>query len=70
MPAGGGHVRADRTEGFGTAAEAPRQLALINATAILVIAAAILALVAMGRIDHLAGRVARTMTDGADEVIE
>ena len=38
-------------------------LALINATAILVIAAAILALVAMARIDHLAGRVAGTMTD-------
>jgi hypothetical protein len=38
-------------------------LALINATAILVIAAAILALVAMGRIDRLAGRVAETMTD-------
>src|SRR5215212_3092015 len=38
-------------------------LALINATAILVIAAAILALVAMARIDHLAGRVAATMTD-------
>src|SRR5829696_5265306 len=38
-------------------------LALINATAILVIAAAILALVAISRIDHLAGRVADTMTD-------
>ena len=38
-------------------------LALINATAILVIAAAILALVAMSRIDNLAGRVAETMTD-------
>ena len=38
-------------------------LALINATAILVIAAAILALVAMAKIDHLAGRVATTMTD-------
>ena len=38
-------------------------LALINATAILVIAAAILALVAISRIDHLAGRVAETMTD-------
>jgi hypothetical protein len=38
-------------------------LALINATAILVIAAAILALVAMARIDHFAGNVAATMTE-------
>ena len=38
-------------------------LALINATAILVIVAAILALVVMVRIDNLAGRVVTTMTD-------
>jgi hypothetical protein len=38
-------------------------LALINATAILVIVAAILALVAIARIDHFAGNVAATMTD-------
>jgi hypothetical protein len=38
-------------------------LALINATAILVIAAAILALVAIARIDHFAGNVAATMTE-------
>jgi hypothetical protein len=37
-------------------------LALINATAILVIVAAILALVAMMRIDSFAGRVVTTMT--------
>ena len=38
-------------------------LALINATAILVIVAAILALVAIARIDHFAGNIAATMTD-------
>ena len=38
-------------------------LALINATAILVIVAAILALVVMVRIDNLAGRVVTTMTE-------
>jgi hypothetical protein len=38
-------------------------LALINATAILVIVAAILALVAIARIEHFAGNVAATMTD-------
>ena len=38
-------------------------LALINATAILVIVAAILALAIMVRIDNLAGRVATTMTE-------
>jgi len=38
-------------------------LALINATAILVIVAAILALVAMVSIDNFAGRVVTTMTD-------
>jgi hypothetical protein len=38
-------------------------LALINATAILVIAAAILALIAMVRIDNFTGRVATTMTE-------
>ena len=43
----------------------PRQLllALINATAILVIAAAILVLVVMARIDHFAGRVVGTMSE-------
>jgi predicted PurR-regulated permease PerM len=43
----------------------PRQLllALINATAILVIVAAILALVAMARISHFADHVAATMTE-------
>ena len=43
----------------------PRQLllALINATAILVIVAAILALVAMARISHFAENVAATMTE-------
>ena len=39
--------------------------ALINATAILVIVAAILALVAMVRIDNFAGRVVTTMTEAA-----
>ncbi len=38
-------------------------LALINATAVLVIVAAVLALVAMARIDNFAGRVVTTMTD-------
>jgi hypothetical protein len=38
-------------------------LALINATAILVIVATILALVAIARIDHFAGNIAATMTD-------
>jgi hypothetical protein len=38
-------------------------LALINATAILVIVAAILALVAIARIDHFAGNVVATMTE-------
>ena len=38
-------------------------LALTNATAILVIVAAILALIVMVRIDNLAGRVVTTMTD-------
>jgi len=38
-------------------------LALINATAILVIVAAILALIVMVRIDNLAGRVVTTMTE-------
>ena len=37
--------------------------ALINATAILVIVAAILALVAMVRVDHFAGNVVTTMTE-------
>ena len=43
----------------------PRQLllALINATAILVIVAAILALVAVARIDHFAENVVATMTE-------
>jgi hypothetical protein len=42
----------------------PRQLllALINATAILVIVAAILALVAIARINHFAGNIVGTMT--------
>jgi hypothetical protein len=38
-------------------------LALINATAILVIAAAILALVVIARLDHFAGNVGATMTE-------
>jgi len=38
-------------------------LALINATAILVIFAAILALVAIARIDHFAGNIVATMTE-------
>jgi hypothetical protein len=38
-------------------------LALVNATAILVIVAAILALVAIARIDHFAGNVVATMTE-------
>ena len=38
-------------------------LALINATAILVIVAAILALIVMVRIDNFAGRVVTTMTE-------
>ena len=38
-------------------------LVLVNATTILVIVAAILALVAVERINHLAGNVAATMTE-------
>src|SRR5215211_7273499 len=38
-------------------------LALINATAILVIVAAILALVAIARIEHFAENIVATMTD-------
>src|SRR6476620_6143622 len=38
-------------------------LALINATAILVIVAAILALVALARIEHFGGNIVTTMTD-------
>ncbi len=38
-------------------------LALINATAILVIVAAILALVALARIEHFGGNIVATMTD-------
>src|SRR4249920_3620601 len=38
-------------------------LALINATAILVIIAAILALVAIARINHFSGNIAATMTE-------
>jgi hypothetical protein len=38
-------------------------LALINATAILVIAAAILALVAIARINHFTGNLVATMTE-------
>jgi len=38
-------------------------LALINATAILVIVAAILALVAIARVDHFAENVVATMTE-------
>ena len=38
-------------------------LALINATAILVIVAAILALVAFARLEHIAGDVASTLTE-------
>ena len=38
-------------------------LALINATAILVIVAAILAIVALSKVTHLANDVASTMTD-------
>ena len=43
----------------------PRQLllALVNATAILVIVAAILAIVAMARISHFADHIAATMTE-------
>jgi len=40
-------------------------LALINATALLVIAAAILALVLISRVDNFAGNVAATMTEAA-----
>jgi hypothetical protein len=45
----------------------PRELllALINATAVLVIVAAILALVVLGRISNFAGNVASTMTEAA-----
>jgi hypothetical protein len=38
-------------------------LALINATAVLVIVAAILAVVALARIEHFAGTIVATMTD-------
>jgi hypothetical protein len=50
----------------------PREflLALINATAILVIAAAILALLAIVRIDNLAGNVAARMTEAVLSRIE
>ena len=39
-------------------------LALVNATAILVIVAAVLALVALARIDHFVGNLAETTTEG------
>jgi hypothetical protein len=45
-------------------------LALINATAILVIIAAILALVTMARIDHFAGNVVATMTEAVLSKVE
>ena len=38
-------------------------LALINATAVLVIVAAILAIVALARIEHFAGNIVATMSD-------
>ena len=55
----------DRTEISKGLRSLPRQLlfALINATMILVILAAVLALVAMSRIDHFAQNVAATMTE-------
>jgi hypothetical protein len=55
----------DRNEISARLRKLPAQflLALINATAILVIVAAILALVAMVRIDNLAGSVATSMTE-------
>jgi hypothetical protein len=62
----GGFLARDRSEwDFRKVVEAPRELllALINATAILVIVAAILTLLAMMRIDNFAGNVAGTMTD-------
>jgi hypothetical protein len=45
-------------------------LALVNATAVLVIGAAVLALVAMMRIEHFAGNVAATMTEAVLSKVE
>ena len=55
----------DRTEISERLRNLPRQLllALINATAILVIVAAALALIVMSRIDHFAENIAATMTE-------
>ena len=55
----------DRNGIFARLRRLPGQLllALINATAILVIAAAILALVAIARINHFAGNLVATMTE-------
>lgn len=65
----------ERSESNGVSArlwKLPGQLllALINATAILIIAAAILVLVVMARIGHFAGDVAATMTDAVLSEVE
>ena len=58
-------VEFDRTDISGRLRSLPRQLllALINATAILVIAAAVLALIAMSRMNHFVETIAATMTE-------
>ena len=57
--------KSDRNEIYARLRRLPADflLALTNATAILVIVAAILALIVMVRIDNLAGRVVTTMTE-------
>jgi len=68
MDTTGGHQTEPRSEAiFAKLRRLPMQLvlALINATALLVIAAAILALVLISRVDNFAGNVAATMTEAA-----
>jgi len=68
MDTTGGHQTEPRSEAiFAKRRRLPMQLvlALINATALLVIAAAILALVLISRVDNFAGNVAATMTEAA-----
>jgi len=68
MDTTGGHQTEPRSEAiFAKLRRLPMQLvlALINATALLVIAAAILALVLISRVDNFAENVAATMTEAA-----
>jgi hypothetical protein len=68
MDTTGGHQTEPRSEAiFAKLRRLPMQLvlALINATALLVIAASILAIVLISRVDNFAGNVAATMTEAA-----